>query len=76
MMRLAGRRRLVGRRVLCVHCHPDPDSLMSSAHAVTITALSQAGIEVRTIDLYGQGFDPLMSVDDWSDHARQHEPVG
>lgn len=69
-------RKVVGTRVLCVHCHPDPDSLMTAAFARVRAALATRGADVEVIDLYADGFDPLMTLADWVDHGREHEPAG
>ncbi|MEX2625701.1 MAG: NAD(P)H-dependent oxidoreductase [Ilumatobacteraceae bacterium] len=58
-------------RVLVVHCHPDPTSLVSAAHQRVLIGLARAGHEVRVRDLYAEGFDPLFDADD---HRRHLEP--
>jgi NAD(P)H dehydrogenase (quinone) len=51
-------------RVLLVYCHPDPDSFVAAAKAQALDALAAAHHEVRVIDLYAEGFDPVMSRDE------------
>jgi len=68
--------RVVGSRVLCVHCHPDPESLVTAALARVRAALDERGADVEVIDLYAHGFDPLLSLEEWAEHGREHEPMG
>ena len=49
-------------RVLVIYAHPDPDSLNGAIHREILTALSAAGHEVDDIDLYAEGFDPVLSA--------------
>jgi len=57
---------------LVVYCHPNPDSFIAAMRERVVTALTDAGHDVRLTDLYGDGFDPLFSPDE---HA-QHREVG
>lgn len=52
-------------KALVVYCHPDPDSFTAAVKAVVIDRLEKAGAEIRLIDLYGEGFDPLLSRSEW-----------
>jgi NAD(P)H dehydrogenase (quinone) len=49
---------------LVVHCHPDPRSFSAALHRTVCDALRRAGGEVRTIDLYAEGFDPVLALDE------------
>ena len=49
---------------LVVHCHPDPQSFSTHLCAVTQSALRSAGHELRCIDLYAEGFDPVLSLEE------------
>jgi len=49
-------------RWLLVFCHPRADSYASAVRAVALEALGAAGHEVRQIDLYVEGFDPVLSA--------------
>lgn len=49
-------------KLLVVFCHPDPDSYGAALHRSALEALRSAGHELRGIDLYAQGFDPVFSV--------------
>jgi NAD(P)H dehydrogenase (quinone) len=48
-------------RLLVVFCHPDPDSYGAALLRTATTALRAAGHELRVIDLYAEGFDPVFS---------------
>ena len=51
-------------RVLTVLSHPVPESFVAAVHARLVEALNAAGHEVRTLDLYAEGFDPVMRADE------------
>lgn len=55
-------------RVLVVHSHPDPDSYNAALCAATTAALEKAGHDVRLIDLYAEGFDPVLTRSAWRDY--------
>jgi NAD(P)H dehydrogenase (quinone) len=48
--------------VLVVYCHPCPESFTAAVRDTALAALRQAGHEVRLVDLYASGFDPVMST--------------
>ncbi len=49
-------------RLLLVFCHPDPASYGAALRDTTLAALQAAGHELRQIDLYAEGFDPVFSA--------------
>jgi NAD(P)H dehydrogenase (quinone) len=49
-------------RLLIVFCHPDPASYGAALRRAAVEALQGAGHELREIDLYAQGFDPVFSA--------------
>jgi NAD(P)H dehydrogenase (quinone) len=51
-------------RLLLVFCHPDADSYGAAIRATAAAALREAGHELREIDLYAEGFDPVFSADE------------
>jgi NAD(P)H dehydrogenase (quinone) len=51
-------------RLLVVYCHPDPESYGAALRQAAIGALKEAGHELREIDLYAEGFDPVFSRDE------------
>jgi putative NADPH-quinone reductase len=54
-------------RILYIYCHPLPESFHAAIRARTLAALADAGHQVDLLDLYAEGFDPVLSED-----ARRH----
>lgn len=48
-------------RVLVVYCHPVAESFNAAVRDAVIRGLTRAGHEVDLLDLYAEGFDPLLS---------------
>jgi len=48
-------------RVLYVYCHPLPESFHGAVRAAALAGLARAGHEVDLLDLYAEGFDPVLS---------------
>jgi NAD(P)H dehydrogenase (quinone) len=48
-------------RLLVVFCHPDPDSYGAALRSAALGALRDSGHELRQIDLYAEGFDPVLT---------------
>jgi NAD(P)H dehydrogenase (quinone) len=55
-------------RILVVFAHPVPESFGSAVYRRLVESLEQRGHEVRGLDLYAQGFDPVMSAEDRRDY--------
>jgi putative NADPH-quinone reductase len=51
-------------RILLVYCHPVPESFCASIRDTAVRALEQNGHEVDLLDLYAEGFDPVMPADE------------
>jgi NAD(P)H dehydrogenase (quinone) len=51
-------------RVLVVYCHPVPDSFCAALRDVAIGTLTAQGWDVRLVDLYADGFDPVLGTDE------------
>lgn len=49
---------------LVVHAHPDAASFSAALFRVAAETLQTAGHTVRTIDLYAEGFDPVLSLEE------------
>jgi len=49
---------------LVVYCHPLPESFGAAVRDAALSALSDRGWEVRLVDLYAEGFDPVLSPDE------------
>ena len=54
----------VRMKVLVVLAHPVVESFAHAVHLRAVTGFERAGHEVRVLDLYRMGFDPVMSAED------------
>ena len=59
-------------RVLYVYCHPLDDSFHAAIRKEALAALQGAGHTVDLLDLYAEGFDPVLSAERRRDY---HDPV-
>lgn len=50
-------------RILVLYAHPRSDSFHAALHRTAVDRLTAAGHEVDDCDLYGEGFDPVLSAD-------------
>jgi putative NADPH-quinone reductase len=60
-------------RVLYVYCHPLDDSFHAAIRKEALAGLAEAGHEVDLLDLYAEGFDPVLTAQrrrDYHDPAR------
>jgi putative NADPH-quinone reductase len=55
-------------RILVVFCHPALQSFLASVMSDLTAELEARGHEVRVLDLYVQGFDPVLRLDAWRAH--------
>jgi putative NADPH-quinone reductase len=60
-------------RLLLVYCHPDPQSFCAAIRRTAVDALAGAGHELRQIDLYDEGFDPVLSLAEKRSYLEQTE---
>ncbi|MCX8998384.1 NAD(P)H-dependent oxidoreductase [Rhizobiaceae bacterium BDR2-2] len=51
-------------KVHVIFAHPLRDSLAARLHEVVVESLKAAGHEVDDLDLYADGFDPVLSAED------------
>jgi NAD(P)H dehydrogenase (quinone) len=49
-------------KLLLVFCHPDPQSYGAALRNTAVEALRAAGHELREIDLYAEGFNPVFTL--------------
>ncbi len=47
-----------------VYAHPLEDSLSATLHKTVVESLQEVGHQVDDLDLYREGFDPVLSADD------------
>ncbi|HET6467155.1 MAG TPA: NAD(P)H-dependent oxidoreductase, partial [Geminicoccaceae bacterium] len=59
-------------RLLVVHAHPVETSFNAAVHGAAVETLAAAGHEVRDLDLYAMGFDPVLGRQERIDY---HEPA-
>ncbi|MDE5444318.1 flavodoxin family protein [Bradyrhizobium sp. CSA207] len=57
-------------RVHLVHAHPEPKSFVSAMRDVVVDELMAAGASVTSCDLYHDGFNPVLSGDDFTSRSR------
>jgi len=65
-------------RVLVIYCHPNATSFASQLHQTVMQALRDGGHTVTDLDLYGEGFRPVMSGEErkqYEDPAQYHQTV-
>jgi NAD(P)H dehydrogenase (quinone) len=55
-----------------VYCHPDPDSFVAAMRDRVLAGLAAAGHETQLVDLYADGFDPLLG--DQERRGHHHPP--
>ena len=51
-------------RTLVVYCHPVPESFCAALRDAAVARSQRRGDEVRLVDLYAEGFDPVMTADE------------
>jgi putative NADPH-quinone reductase len=65
-------------QVLLVYCHPVPESFCAALRDRAIAALCDGGHDVDLIDLYRDGFDPVMNADErrtYNETGRADHPL-
>jgi NAD(P)H dehydrogenase (quinone) len=50
-------------KILYVYCHPVPESFHGAIRAGALAGLEKANHSVDLLDLYAEGFDPVLSAD-------------
>ena len=60
-------------RTLIVFCHPYEKSNSAGLLACARSTLETAGHDIRVIDLYRDGFDPVLGRDEWLDYFSEPE---
>lgn len=62
-------------RILVVFCHPDQSSFQASILIELVARLEGDGHVVRVIDLYREGFDPVLDIDAWRAHRQDRRAM-
>jgi len=55
-------------RVLVVSAHPVPESFVAAVRAAAISGLVAGGHDVDHLDLDAEGFQPLLTCEEWEGH--------
>lgn len=55
-------------RALVVYAHPRPESFTAAIRDLVVERLEASGAELRVLDLWAEGFDPVMSHDELGNH--------
>ena len=58
-------------RVLYVYCHPLDDSFHATIRKEALAGLKEVGHEIDLLDLYAEGFDPVLTAERRRDY---HDP--
>lgn len=57
-------------RALVVYCHPSSESYTAAVRDVVLERLAARGAEVELLDLYAEGFDPVLCRKSWGAYER------
>jgi NAD(P)H dehydrogenase (quinone) len=55
-------------RILLLYCHPSSTSYVASIRAALVAALKARGHDLDEIDLYAEGFEPVLDRQGWRAH--------
>ena len=58
-------------QILVVFCHPAGESFQRTILDALSARLEADGHAVRVLDLYGEGFDPVLGAEAWRDHRQE-----
>lgn len=53
-------------KALVVYCHPQDGSFTAAVRDVVLDRLNSAGAEIRIRDLYADGFQPILTAQEWN----------
>lgn len=53
-------------RALVIYCHPDANSFTAAVRDTVLARLDAAGAEIRLRDLYAEGFQPVLTPEEWT----------
>ena len=62
-------------RLLVIFCHPSLESYGAALYEIACRTLGAAGHELRTHDLYREGFDPVLSTAEWQAYLPRTEEI-
>jgi NAD(P)H dehydrogenase (quinone) len=61
-------------RVLIIFCHPTRESFCGSILSAVLEELGSQGHEAEVLDLYAEGFDPVLSKAEWQSYETLVQP--
>ena len=62
-------------QALVVYCHPVEASYCASLRDAAVRGLERAGHDVRVVDLTKDGFDPVMSREEWQQYMSDIDDI-
>lgn len=62
-------------RILVMFCHPSPESFGAALFNAAQETLTAHGHDLRVIDLYRAGFDPVLAPAEWDNYLNDTERV-
>lgn len=62
-------------RLLVIFSHPSLDSYGAALFELACRTLISAGHELRTHDLYREGFDPVLSEEEWTQYLPETDKI-
>lgn len=62
-------------QALIVYCHPVEASYCASLRDAAVRGLERAGHDVRVVDLTKDGFDPVMSREEWQQYMSDVDDI-
>ena len=62
-------------RLLVVFCHPSLESYGAALYDMACRTLRASGHDLRCRDLYREGFDPVLSIEEWNNYLSNTETI-
>ena len=62
-------------RLLVIFCHPSSESYGAALYETACRTLRAAGHELRCHDLYREGFDPVLSTEEWGSYLSDTDSI-
>ena len=62
-------------RLLIIFCHPSLNSFGAALYEMACRTLGASGHELRCRDLYREGFDPVLSTEEWGNYLTHTDTI-
>lgn len=62
-------------RLLVIFCHPSTESYGAALYETACGTLRAAGHEMRTHDLYREGFQPVLTTEEWDGYLTETDRI-